>query len=282
MSSIGKDLGKSQRPQYVIEHMEEDDPDAPSVFPKWALLEYRHMLDLVGPGSTVHFTSLSKASLESLRSLLTTSPSSSNAAARADFELHTSSITTLATERGIPLSKICLLDPKAKKALSVKDSGIHRKPSQPREEEEEEEETFDYYLFGGILGDDPPRDRTASLRQLGFPGRNLGSIQMTTDTALGVTKKVVEDGLWLNVPELIEQAQQDDVLDLELEKSLAKGKLEWVQYPELKFGKGESVEMPFRYMVDPNLSSSPSSPSPLMPPGMRELIKDDLNRSFEF
>jgi ribosome biogenesis SPOUT family RNA methylase Rps3 len=43
------------------------------------------------------------------------------------------------------------------------------------------------------LGDDPPRDRTAELRALGFPTRHLGSVQMTTDTALGVTKRVVED-----------------------------------------------------------------------------------------
>jgi hypothetical protein len=43
------------------------------------------------------------------------------------------------------------------------------------------------------LGDDPPRDRTAELRVLGFPTRHLGSVQMTTDTALGVTKRVVED-----------------------------------------------------------------------------------------
>ena len=43
------------------------------------------------------------------------------------------------------------------------------------------------------LGDDPPRDRTAELRVLGFPTRHLGPVQMTTDTALGVTKRVVED-----------------------------------------------------------------------------------------
>lgn len=42
-------------------------------------------------------------------------------------------------------------------------------------------------------GDDPPRDRTAELRNLGFPGRRLGPVQMTTDTALGVTKLVVDD-----------------------------------------------------------------------------------------
>lgn len=43
------------------------------------------------------------------------------------------------------------------------------------------------------IGDDPPRDRTSELRALGFPGRHLGPVQMTTDTALGVTKLVVED-----------------------------------------------------------------------------------------
>lgn len=33
------DPSQRSRPQYVIEHMEEDDPEAPSVFPQWALLE---------------------------------------------------------------------------------------------------------------------------------------------------------------------------------------------------------------------------------------------------
>lgn len=28
------------RPEYIIEHMEEDEPDAPAHFPPWALLEY--------------------------------------------------------------------------------------------------------------------------------------------------------------------------------------------------------------------------------------------------
>lgn len=43
------------------------------------------------------------------------------------------------------------------------------------------------------LGDDPPRDRTSQLRQLGFPTRHLGPVQMTTDTALGVTKRVIDN-----------------------------------------------------------------------------------------
>ena len=52
-----------------------------------------------------------------------------------------------------------------------------------------------FYLF---VGDDPPRDRTSELRKLGFPTRHLGPVQMTTDTALGVTKLVVHDHISLN------------------------------------------------------------------------------------
>lgn len=54
-----------------------------------------------------------------------------------------------------------------------------------------------HYGHGDLVlhttGDDPPRDRTSELRVLGFPSRHLGPIQMTTDTALGVTKLVIED-----------------------------------------------------------------------------------------
>ena len=56
-------------------------------------------------------------------------------------------------------------------------------------------EISNFFLY---LGDDPPRDRTSELRMLGFPTRHLGPIQMTTDTALGVTKLVVYDHIFLN------------------------------------------------------------------------------------
>jgi len=129
------------------------------------------MLELVGSGSTVHFTSLSKASLESLRKELSSSASSSSSSPAAAFELHTSSITTLMSERNWELKKVCLLDPRAPKSLSVRDAGFNAEKLQ--RVSEDEEEIFTHFLFGGILGDDPPRDRTASLRQLGFPGVSL-------------------------------------------------------------------------------------------------------------
>lgn len=70
-------------------------------------------------------------------------------------------------------SRVCLLDPSAEKTLSPEDS-----------------DKFDWFLFGGILGDHPPRDRTGELRKYGYVGRNLGKKQMTTDTAVRVTKIV--------------------------------------------------------------------------------------------
>lgn len=35
-------------------------------------------------------------------------------------------------------------------------------------------------------------DRTAELRKYGYPGRNLQKLQMTTDTAVRVTRLVIE------------------------------------------------------------------------------------------
>ena len=254
------------RPEYVVEHMEEEEPDAPARFPPWALLEYRHMLYHVGAGTTVHFTSLSHASLDALRQAfreplppLTQEP--------ADFELHTASVTTVAAERGWDKERICLLDPKAPLPLSVCDAGVRASSASAAHGGAQ---PFTHFLFGGILGDDPPRDRTASLRLLGFPGRHLGPVQMSTDTALGVTKRVVEDGQRLAIADVDGQPGADTAQD-------GRGALSWVDQPELDFGRGESVELPYRY-----LAADESKREPLMPPGMRELIYRDFDRTFDF
>ena len=130
------------------------------------------MLNLLYPTSHLHFTSLSPSSIPSLNIHLSTHPSSSRA------HLHSIPVLTLLSTSSppIPTSRVCLLDPKAPTALSPEDG-----------------ERFGWFLYGGILGDDPPRDRTAELRKLGFEGRHLGEKQMTTDTAVGVTMMVVED-----------------------------------------------------------------------------------------
>ena len=128
--------------------------------------------------------------------------------------------------------RICLLDPQGKQELSPADA-----------------KDFDVFLFGGILGDDPPRDRTGELRKKGFQGRRLGPKQMTTDTAVRVSRMVVLDQTPLD-------------------------KIPYVDFPELQLGDHESTEMPFRYVVDKN-------GAPLMPPGMIDLIKADADKAFD-
>jgi len=128
-------------------------------------------------------------------------------------------------------SRVCLLDPSAVTELSPLDG-----------------DKFDVFLFGGILGDDPPRDRTSELRKKGFEGRRLGPKQMTTDTAVRVTRLVTHD----KIP--LDQIQYND-------------------YPEIRVNKHESISMPFRYVKDKNGES-------IMPEGMLELIKKDSEKGF--
>ncbi|KAI0164481.1 DUF431-domain-containing protein [Hypoxylon sp. FL1284] len=129
-------------------------------------------------------------------------------------------------------SRVCLLDPQADKDLSPDDKT-----------------EFDVFLFGGILGDDPPRDRTSELRKKGFKGRRLGPVQMTTDTAVRVTRMVVEEQFTLN-------------------------KIPYTDFPELKFNEHESTQMPFRYVKD-------KDGNPIMPEGMVDLIKKDADKSID-
>ncbi|KAJ2928489.1 hypothetical protein H1R20_g8619, partial [Candolleomyces eurysporus] len=218
---------------YVIEHMEEDEETSKAI-PPWVELEYAHMRTLAGPDSQVHFTHLSKASSDSLNAAFAQSDAEAAASSgKAKAICHSAGVLELMKERGVPLNKVCLLDPKADKVLSPEDG----------------DGEFEWFLFGGILGDDPPRDRTSELRVLGFPNRHLGPVQMTTDTALGVTKLVVQDKKRLD-------------------------EIPYIEFPTIHFNPKESVEMPFRYIANGS--------EPLLPPGMKELLHEDLNKSFDF
>ncbi|OAA33815.1 hypothetical protein AAL_01280 [Moelleriella libera RCEF 2490] len=122
--------------------------------------------------------------------------------------------------------RVCLLDPAAAQDLSPADG-----------------EMFDAFLFGGIL------DRTSELRKKGFQGRRLGPQQMTTDTAVRVTRTVVQDGTPLS-------------------------QIPHVDFPELKFNEHESTQMPFRYVVD-------EEGNPIMPEGMKDLIQKDADKTVD-
>lgn len=129
-------------------------------------------------------------------------------------------------------NQVCLLDPAAKQDLSPEDG-----------------KNFGVFLFGGILGDDPPRDRTSELRKKGYEGRRLGPVQMTTDTAVRVTRMVVQEGYTLDT-------------------------VPYLDHPDIKFNEHESTQMPFRYVAD-------SDGKPIMPEGMVELIGKDGDKTID-
>lgn len=50
---------------------------------------------------------------------------------------------------------------------------------------------WNYLIFGGVLGDHPPRDRPAPLRKHFVNFRHLGDIQLATDTAVLVSRLIL-------------------------------------------------------------------------------------------
>ncbi|KAK9476938.1 SAM-dependent RNA methyltransferase [Lipomyces japonicus] len=203
---------------YVVEHMEE------GIYP-WVVLEYLAISNDVGGGNHFHLTSVTPSLLASLPKELD-DPAVVHATSQEVISLPT-------VKEAAAAGRVCLLDPAAPVDLSPEDAQV-----------------FDWFVFGGILGDDPPRDRTGELRKYGFQGRRLGPFQMTTDTAIRVTKIVIEDQVELN-------------------------DIEYVDNPELKWNKQESTQMPFRYVKDKTTGE------PIMPKGMREHIRKDTERAFD-
>lgn len=119
----------------------------------------------------------------------------------------------------LPFDRVCLLDSEAPETLSPADA--------PK---------FDYFLLGGILGnvDEFDFDRTSVLRDLGYPRRNLGNMQMTTDTAAMVTSLIVHE----EVP--FEQLQFIDRPEFP------------IAVADASEDSKESLIMNFRYLVKPD------------------------------
>lgn len=139
---------------FVVEHLEEE-------FYKWCEYEYLNMSRIVG-GDRLLLTNFAHP-LDREGNVLW-----------RDVRTDVRSIVDM----DISLDRICLLDSESDQTLAPEDAAA-----------------FDYFLFGGILGnvDEFDFDRTSVLRVCGFPTRNLGSMQMTTDTAVRVSKMILCD-----------------------------------------------------------------------------------------
>lgn len=121
---------------------------------EWCLIEYKHISKIVGK-ATLWFTNIKIKDAPKLRKY---------------GKVIQDSI------KDIRLKNACLLDLEAKKTLA---------PESARK--------FNYFIFGGILGDYPPRNRTKedlSKFMPSLPKFNIGREQMSTDNAVYVVKQI--------------------------------------------------------------------------------------------
>jgi ribosome biogenesis SPOUT family RNA methylase Rps3 len=152
---------------------------------KWCLIEYKHILKIVGR-KNLWFTNVKKGS----------------------SELKKYGRVIKSSVKYLNLKNACVLDPDAKKTLTPKEA-----------------QKFHYFIFGGILGDWPPKKRTKQLLSsfLNCEKRNIGKKQMSTDTAVFVVKSVKE-GTPLH-------------------------RINFRRGIEISTGKNESVRMPYQYAL---------------------------------
>ena len=107
------------------------------------------------------------------------------------------------------LENACILDPQAKKQLT-----------------KEEAKNFNYFIFGGILGNAPPEKRTKKeLTKFikNAKARNIGKEQLSTDSAVFVVNEIIKGKKLENIK------FQDSI--------------------EIKINDIESVILPFRYPI---------------------------------
>jgi len=159
---------------------------------KWCLIEYKQISKYVGKSNLI-FTKLNSMDMKILKKY---------------GEVRKESVISL------KLNKACLLDPKSDKLLSPSDSKV-----------------FDYFIFGGILGDFPEQGRTEKYltSKLNVETRNLGDMQMSTDTAVLVSKLIL-DGI-----------NFDDI--------------KFIDKPSIVIKKGEykeEINLPYRYILKNN------------------------------
>jgi len=165
----------------------------------WCKLEYKHISKWVGKRNLI-FTNTKSAMLKPFGKVVAKSI------------------------KQLRFDKACVLDPEAKQTLTPE---IAKK--------------YNYFIFGGILGDDPPKERTkVELTQfLPYPSFNLGKDQMSTDTAVIVTKMVC-DGKKLS-------------------------ELKFQQGIELSIAVGEDVHLPYKYLI--------INRKPLLASGIVEMLR---------
>src|SRR3989338_4746664 len=170
---------------------------------EWCMVEYTHISEIVGKEHLI-FTNIKKEEEKK--------------------KLEKIGSVEQKSVKELSLKRVCILDPAASKTLESRDK-----------------QTFDYLVFGGILGDWPPQQRTKKdlSEKMNAEHRNLGEEQMSTNTAVYVAKKIM-DGKKFSDFEFIEEL----VIPIE---------------------EGEEISLPFRFVVE--------NGKPILAKGYIEFVK---------
>ncbi len=166
----------------------------PKLWP-WCIIEYKHISKIVGK-KNLWITNIKNHDKRKLSNL---------------GKICKESI------KNLKLNKACILDPDAKTTLNKK-----------------EIKDFDYFIFGGILGDYPPKKRTKSELTAylkNYTKRNIGRDQLSTDNAVFVVNQICKG------------------------KNLKD--IKFINEVEIKINKIESTILPFKYPLingKPNIS----------------------------
>jgi len=155
---------------------------------KWCLIEYKNISKIVGKNN-LWFTNIKKNG-KNIKEL------------KKHGKIFSKSV------KDMELVSACVLDPEAKKLLTPKDKN-----------------KFRYFIFGGILGDYPPKKRTKKELTKFIKGnaRNIGKKQFSTDNAVFVVNEILKGK--------------------EMKEMKFKNKI------EIKINKIESIILPYYYPI---------------------------------
>ena len=173
--------------KFIIEHLEAD-------LYEWCLIEYEHISRIVGKKNLIFTNINNKKDVNKLKKF---------------------GVVFGKNAAQLSLKNICVLSQYAEKTLATGDKN-----------------KFWYFVFGGILGDNPAKKRTEDIAKelkkagIDFEERNLGAVQMPTDNAVYLTKKILGG------------------------KSIHD--FRYIDEVEIEINGNESVSLPFRYVIDGN------------------------------
>jgi ribosome biogenesis SPOUT family RNA methylase Rps3 len=166
---------------------------------RWSLLEYKHISKIVGK-KNLWITNV-KNGADQLKGIA---------------RVFSKSVTELG------LKNACILESAGKQTLTPSDK------------------KFDYFIFGGILGSHPEvaKSHVIMKKMPKAAKKNLGKRQMSTDTAVLVTKTVV--------------------------KGTPISKIPFQHGIEMEISDKECIELPYTYVLRKG--------KPVLPPGLEEML----------